>query len=123
MSPEAQLIALLEWMGWKFQKGTEPTYGSTNIPKGFINPKNGRLNVSYPKLTLDLMHEAETRLRERQFTYDLFVNWLAKICSPSFDRLGGEYTDEDIRWIVFAEKEQRLEALIRTIDKWKESTC
>lgn len=62
------------------------------------------------------MHEAENVLREKQHAYDVFIDWLVKVASPNHDRLGKEYSDEDIRHAVFATARQRAIALLHLIN-------
>lgn len=110
MTPEAQLVALLEWMGWK----RVPDFNN-----GWLG-HDGKLHheTHLPPLTLDLMHDVELKLKEKQYTYSLFRNHLLQICNPEHDRLSREWTDEENEAVLSATKEKRLEALLKTINKW-----
>lgn len=110
MTQEEQLIALLEWMGWtKFDECSDQGMSYWRA----IDPKTGRRH-SIPPLTLDLMHEAELRL---------FADQWEKY-GVELERLVVHKDETDWAVIKFrianATKEQRLEALLKTIGKWRD---
>lgn len=125
MKPEAQLVALLEWMGWKLYESRRGALwlqyccDQNSDPWRHLRPENrdsvrliqwsqlsrGKFDGKLPPLTLDLMREAEMKFDEQ--TYRLFIGELVAILKP------GEFS-------VRSTKEQRLEALLKTIGKWSE---
>lgn len=123
-------IALLEWMGWThIHKDMEaavidgwfPPY-VTDISFSNIAQMHGE----HPPLTLDLMHEAEGKLtREQQ---DEYVNrhlYDLLPCDENHGPCDGEDGDDILIasqfQVAHATKEQRLEALLKTINQWKET--
>lgn len=107
-------------LGWKWQKGTEPTYGGTNnIPRGWINPKTNRCQLTTPDYAHDLnaCHEMEKALKGAAIHsyFDRLVGEIAGSCSnPRHD---------DYPKVISATAAQRCEAFLRTIGKWKEPSC
>lgn len=102
MKPEAQRIALLEWMGWQhFEEHFGRLY-AVNLAKSTSD------KLLVPPLTLDLMHEAEKTLKANpdQRGWESYVMTLD-------ERLGSG--DK-----IHATAAQRLEAFLRTIGKWVE---
>lgn len=119
MPPESQLIALLEFLGWtNIEQYTEPP--EVHMDHEMFQPKPfwrghapGReIWQQIPPFTLDLMHEAEEKLPPN--LRNDFMDRLDDVIELNPDALS--------EWhLVHATKEQRLEALLRTLNKWVES--
>lgn len=91
MNADEMNKAVLYALGWKWQKGTEPSYGGTNIPRGWINPKTNRCQLTTPDYPKDLnaMHEAEKSILQSTKGWSSnphdhepmrYVAELAKVC-------------------------------------------
>lgn len=119
MKPEDQLIALLEYMGWKGPYSQRWLYGFEKEGGDLwafagTNPEGEDAPV--PELTLDLMHEAEKALSDKHWT-EYGYN-LESMCLGSPMML----TQHDLATVAHASKEQRLEAFLKTVGKWREKT-
>lgn len=102
MTPEAQLTTLLEWMGWGFEVEDGKQYWSHAD-----HPEASEL----PPLTLDLMAEAEDKLCDE--------GDISNPAHPRYRYSAHIYNLVPVsRQPIRATKEQRLEALLKTINKW-----
>ena len=102
MTPEAQHVALMEWMGW-----TDIVNNPNRLCVVGCAPGAKFLGlVALPPLSLDLMHEAAMKLK----------GWDAKAYlkyHQALIKLDGWYYPD-------ATAEQRREALLKTVGMWKE---
>lgn len=115
MTQEAQNKAIAEACGWRFEKGTAPTYGGRNKPRGWRSPKDGALRVSHPNYLSDLnaMHEAEKVLQYPQTI--AFQQALVDMLNE------GHGTPVDFCFrVTHATAAQRAEAFLRCLGKWVE---
>lgn len=120
MKAEAQIVALLEWMGWRFvpiqlahQIDKWPTNCSWRNPKG-----EPATHDDAPPLTLDLMHEAENKLTNEQRRF--YIHMLIAVHPLHYDPFQSDDGYMRVFHLANATKEQRLEALLKTIGKWVE---
>ncbi len=78
--------AVAESLGWKFQKGTEPTYGGTNIPCGWIPPNKTRPLIHLPNYptSLDACREGWEKDAPIEYVMFLMIETGAdKVTAPS----------------------------------------
>jgi hypothetical protein len=113
VKPEAQLVTLLTWMGWNIRWSAANGSYVGEPPAWWENPlRNLSKEWRMPPLTLDLMHKAEEKLTPDQGGE--FEQILEDICQKALI--------DDSHWLRFkvahATKEQRLEAVLKTIDRW-----
>ena len=101
MNAQAQQIALCEWMGWKRTK-LDPDYD-------WHNPDGGYANNLPNTNSLDVLHEMEKKLTEKQL--EDYKYQLQKVCEPE------GYTYKSA---ICSSAPQRREALLRTLNLWKE---
>lgn len=107
-------MAIAEACGWKWQEGTEPTYGGTNTPRGWINPKTGRCVIALPDYLRDLnaIHEADSKLSANESS--AYALELQKIIS----RDGKMGSLAIVELCIYATASQRAEAFLKAIGKW-----
>jgi hypothetical protein len=100
-----ELWLLLDYVPFQCTCGCQNWYAS----------KIGHTNLGEDDLTLDLIHEAERKLyfSRRQLYYSI----LQQVCSKG---LSDPSTLIHIQECIKATKEQRLEALLKTLGKWEE---
>lgn len=135
MKQEDQLIALFEWMGWRwfrmvdtqgveFHQFVAPNafsekqikrYGAVEVKRSDIPDEAETLSLGLPNLTLDLMHNAEKKLSEDEAwaVRDLLQDMVIKT-QPE----GRAYLST--HFLYGATKEQHLEALLRAVGKYIE---
>lgn len=106
MSPEAQRVAIAEWMGWR--RGESVNAWTEEITH-WVNPRN--LGQDLPDFTNDLnaIHAAEKHLKDSQIKQYVANIWRAMHLSP-----------EAFIGTIHATAAQRCEALLRTLDLWSE---
>lgn len=98
MTQQEQHIAVCEWMGWNTKKEVLGSVYVYRDPKG--HPYGG-----LPPLTLDWLHECEEKAQVRFYPRrERYAAILHEICLKDSERP---------LWL--ATKEQRLEALCRTL--------
>jgi hypothetical protein len=128
MTPEAQRIALAEWEGWKAVQNTGAAGGFIpQSPEGEsyyytlgATPELAILKLCHDYLNdLNAVHELEKRLTPEQC--DLYDMTLSRIVSTDWpDRLpDGRLATEPYVWIATAA--QRCEALLKTLNLWKDN--
>lgn len=121
MTPEAQMIALLEWMGWERDSKRCAFNDKRHL---WFNRNDGCCYEKTPPITLDLMYEAEGKLNYDQ-QYEC-GEWLRTIILPDCIGKRGAHSVPNgfgIFEVAHATKEQRLEALLKTVGKWVELTA
>lgn len=106
MNIELQHIALMEWMGYRRKTANSTIY---DLMCPWIHP-DGYDIPQLPELTLDLLHEAEKLIENNGDLSWGYMDELGKITLP----------DVTGWWALRATKEQRLEALLRTLNLWRE---
>lgn len=122
MTTESQMVALLEWLGWKPDKINGEGYW---IPPGCTQAAQGcYYTLKPPPLTLDLMHESVRHLRYKvgdQFQWLEYTRQLFQVIWERTAKSDDCVLDAPAWDVIEATKEQRLEALLRTIGKYIES--
>ena len=99
MSPTEQQIALCEWMGWEYHKPTPEELESGSYYHYEPNTSS-----------LDVLHEMEKKLTDEQCrTYHEFIKGHHLIA-----------THPAAEWVFHASASQRREALLRTLNLWKD---
>lgn len=113
MTSQEIRIALAEWDGWKWN-GPEGesfkylTYWTPPGAKGQLNDKSIDHLPDYPS-DLNAVNELEKKLKD-----DNSTSGLVAYCNTLMQIVGSH------RACVFATASQRCEALLRTLNKWKE---
>lgn len=113
------MVALIEFLGWK--RDSTNTWRS-----GWLMPpdRDGmRLPSDIPPLTLDLMHEAVRYLRYKAGDQFQWLEYSRRLFEVIWGRRGNseDCVLDSTAWdLIEATKEQRLEALLKTIGQWKE---
>jgi hypothetical protein len=126
MTPEAQRIALAEWEGYCIDKNDDPAYPWIVItPHGYSSgsrwaTEDGAWSHAGPRYLNDL--NAVAVLQER-LTPEQWMEY----CERLFDITGTETPNDNpnlrygsFRWLVSATSAQRCEALLRTLNLWKD---
>jgi len=106
MKQDEQRIAIAEWAGWEnIQPGPDPI----GVPPGPIRNNYREL----PEYTIDLnaMAEAEARLTTGQ---------LDRYADIACDMVADGDPDPNITGLITLTAAQRAEALLRTLNLWKE---
>lgn len=119
MTKEEMRIAIAEACGWRFEKGTTPTYGGTNKPRGWRSPEDGALRRNLPDYLNDLnaMHEAWQTLSFAQKTRA--CEELRQIIRRGWrDVLASGYDLATLATLTTADK--YAEAFLRTLNLWKD---
>lgn len=114
MKPEDQNIAIAEWVGWKevmYRHQSFASCATTGIDP--LEPSNSVGMKVYKQIPnyhgdLNAIHECENKLRGSAI-WSEYKRRLSIICSTGFE------------FPVDATASQRCEALLRTLNLWKES--
>lgn len=117
MNEQAQQIALCEWMGWKRLESNNPKVTYWNSPEEHRFTQYEGFSVLPNTNSLDVLHEMEKKLTTNELK-DLFVRYLLVLLDVPLPSEGNPL----LVWykVVNASAPQRREALLRTLNLWKD---
>ena len=94
--------------------------GWTGYADGWMISPEGRPAIPLPPLSLDLVHEAEQTMTDKQWAR--YPIWLAKVIAGTQDksRAGSTRIYVPQHVLLGATKEQRLEAFLRVKGLWQD---
>jgi len=128
MTTEAQRMAIVKWMGWKFARIEYASCGGAVFEDVWFKPgvkpcnqtadwisENGRVN---PPDCFDLNYKHEVEEFLTNYQHKVFRRHLWMCIESERDAL--DSGDNDERHFVSASAELRIEAILKTLDLWTE---
>lgn len=124
MKPEDQRIASLEYLGWT-DLNRDSKLGNYRALRG-TSPDGKKDQIApNPLKDLNIIHEAERVLIEKSETnhgpdyWVMYMDRLNTIICDHFDE--PKNADIETLWeMIHAGTQHRLEAFLKTVDRWKE---
>ncbi len=116
MTEHDQRIAIAKWMGWQCGRTKFTNEPAWIAPDGGVHNRYGDTVYSLPKYTRDLnvIAEAEKHLGDVN-QLNAYADALDKVCVPT-------HVCSLTHWqaVVMATAAQRCEALLRTLNLWRD---